>query len=745
MFKTELQKLKNALEFTRIYKENANDIYLREAACMDFQLRHILVPMDENDGIAGRYEHDYVGFSSQVGGIYTYYFNEHEFLNALNNCKARGEISSAEDFSLQAVREYWHEENTERKVELEFARRYGYVPPESYHGAGVGNCGCRVAGTNLDFEKLMQLGFDGLDREIDRAAEVNGASSFYAALKLWIESLRGACERYRVQALEFAEKAETDEAKARFTKLAEALLNIQHHVPKTFLEGVQLMWIYSVSCDLMNYSRMDDYLGPLYAADVDAGRITEEEAVQTVLYLYKHFKEINKIHDCRVIIGGVGRKHPKEADRLAIVIMEASRHFRETVPQLTLRYYSDMDETVFRKALEVNAEGTTFPIIYSDETNVPAVEKVYGVSRREAEQYVPFGCGEYVMVGYSVGTPNNGINALKALEMALHNGVDFFQNVACGVKTGDPAEFDTFEKLYDAVLAQLKPTIDHFAVHKYLNYKIAGENAPYLHLSLLLNDCIARGKAVFEGGVRYLNASSEMYGIISCADSLTAIKKLVYDEKKLTLSELIHVLDNDFEGYDDVRRMCLNAPKYGNDDDTADDMATHLFSDIADLTIAAGEAAGLDHYDIVSVNNSMSAEWGNFCAASACGRKAGSAMANGNGASTGADKCGITALLNSMSKFDNTKHVGVINNVRFTKELFKGSMDKVEAVLRAFYDNDGVQTNLCVVGKDDLENAMVHPENYQNLLVRIGGFSARFVTLNPVVQREIIERTTYGA
>ena len=388
---------------------------------------------------------------------------------------------------------------------------------------------------------------------------------------------------------------------------------------------------------------------------------------------------------------------------------------------------------------------TTFPIIYSDETNVPAVEKVFGVSHEEAEQYVPFGCGEYVMVGYSVGTPNNGINALKALEIALHNGLDFYQNVPCGEKTGDPAQFDTFEKLYDAVLAQLKPTIDRFAVHKYLNYKIAGENAPYLHLSLLLNDCIARGKATFEGGVRYLNASSEMFGIISCADSLTAIKTLVYDEKKLTLPELIDVLDHDFERHDDIRRMCLSAPKYGNDDDTADDIATRLFTDIADLTMAAGKAAGLDHYNIVSVNNSMSAEWGNFCAASACGRKAGSPMANANGASIGADKCGITALLNSMSKFDNTKHVGVINNVRFTKELFKGSMDKVEAVLKAFYDNDGVQTNLCVIGKDDLENAMVHPENYQNLLVRIGGFSARFVTLNPIVQREIIERTTYGA
>ena len=168
MFKTDVQKLRNALEFTRIYKENANDIYLREAACMDFQLRHILVPMDENDGIAGRYEHDFVGFSSQVGGIYTYYFNEHEFLNAYMACKQNGEITAAEDYALQAVQAYWHEENTARKVELEFSKRYGYVPPKAFPGAGVGNCDCRVAGTNLDFEKLICLGFDGLDQEIDR-------------------------------------------------------------------------------------------------------------------------------------------------------------------------------------------------------------------------------------------------------------------------------------------------------------------------------------------------------------------------------------------------------------------------------------------------------------------------------------------------------------------------------------------------------------------------------------------------
>ncbi len=747
--KSNLEKLRNAIAFTRVYKSYAHDKFLREAACLDFQLEHILMPIDEHDGIAGRYEHDFVGFTSQVGGFspmsscYTYYFDEYGFTNA--KISADSELTADEKFELDAVAAFWREEHTARKLDIAFASRYGYVPPRSYHAPGVGNCGCRVAGTNLDFEKLIRLGFDGLDREIDDYARKNGASSFYAALKMWIESLRRACVRYRMQAMEMAENAQDEEAKTRFANMAQALGNIMHDAPKTFLEGVQLMWIYSVSSDLMNYGRMDDYLGALYAGDVDEGRMTEEEGVQIILYLYKHLKEINKVHDCRIITGGVGRRNEKAADRLAIAIMEASRRFRETVPQLTMRYYRGMDGKVFKKAMEVNAEGTTFPIIYSDETNVPAVMKVYGVPLEEAEQYVPFGCGEYVLHGMSVGTPNNGISALKALELALHNGRDAYHGVDCGVKTGDIAEFDTYEKLYDALLAQLKPVIEHFAAHKYLNYTVAGENAPYLHLSLLLDDCIARGKPVFEGGVRYMNASSEMFGIISCADSLTAIKKLVYDEKRFTLPELVEMLDNDFAGFERERKMCLSAPKYGNDDDQADETAVKLFSDLSDMTVEAGKKTGLNHYSIVSVNNSMSAEWGNFCIASACGRKKGSAMANGNGPSIGADKSGITALLNSMAKFDNTKHVGVINNVRFSKELFASSMDKVSNVLRIFYENGGVQTNLCVVGKDDLEKAMVHPEKYQDLIVRIGGFSARFVTLSPVVQREIIERTTYGA
>ena len=537
---------------------------------------------------------------------------------------------------------------------------------------------------------------------------------------------------------------EADEAdKGRLLTMAANLSWIQHHAPATFAQGLQLFWIYAVSSELMNYGRMDVYLGDLYAADLEAGRLDEEGAIEYLMSLYRHFVRLNKVHDTRVIIGGKGRRNEKNADQLAMVIMEVSRRMKEVVPQLTLRYYTGMDERIFDKALEVNAEGCTFPIIYSDDTNIPAVMKGYGVTEEEAEQYLPFGCGEYVLEGLSVGTPNNGVNLLKALELTLHHGMDMYHNCQMGTDPGTLEAFDTFDKLWEAYCSEVDPAAEQLAFHKKFNYDVAGEQAGFLFISLLMNDCIARNQALLSGGVRYLNAASEIFGIISVADSFTAIKKLVYDEKRFTLLQLVSMLDCNFEGFEKERKMLQDAPKYGNDIAEADEMAVKVFHHIAEVTAKAGEKAGLNKYRIVSVNNSMSAEWGTYCMASACGRKNGAPLSNGNGPSIGADKNGITALLNSMSRFDPSLHAGVINNVRFSKEMFASNYDKIKMVLRTFYKNQGVQTNIGAVGKEDLQNAMIHPENYQNLIVRIGGFSARFVELNPIVQNEILLRTTY--
>lgn len=734
--KNQLKKeLDYVLEFTDLYRSQS-DIYLREAQCIKLQSVNILAPIVEDDLIAGRMSHRYLGFSPQFGGLYTYFFHDDKVDAAVNELKN----SLDEEYinKINEAKEFWLKERTITKVEEKFASM-GYTHAVSYQEPGIANCDVRLAGTNVDLDKLVKLGLPGLHKEIDE--KTKGDGNLYKAMHLTVESIADACACYEKEARELYNKTKIP----ALNEMAEVLKNIQTEAPKTFHEGLQLMWVYAMISDLMNYGRMDVYLGDLYAADLESGRITEEKAIDLISSMYRHMVRVHKIHDTRVIIGGRGRRNTKNADKLAMIIMETSRRMKEVVPQLTMRYYSGMDETLYDKALEVNSEGCTFPIIYSDDTNIPAVMKVYDVDEKTAENYLPFGCGEYVLEALSVGTPNNGVNLLKCLEVTLRNGHDQYWDLDIGEKLGSAEDFDTFEKLWNAYDAQLKPYVNKIAIHKSLNYNIAAENAGYLHISLLMNDCLERGKGILNGGVRYMNASSEIFGMISCADSLSAIKKLVYDEKKYTLKELVEILDKDFEGYENVRQELLEVPKYGNDDDAADAMAQMVFNHIAGLTIEAGKKVGLNRYNIVSVNNSMSAEWGTYCAASPCGRHKGAPMANANGASIGADKNGITALLNSMSKFDNTKHVGVINNVRFTKEMFKSSYDKIKAVLRAFYENGGVQTNIGVVGRDDLENAMKTPERYQNLIVRIGGFSARFVELDPVVQNEILLRTTYDA
>jgi pyruvate-formate lyase len=736
-----LKELKYALKFTEEYKKySGGPKEIREAKCLELQIEHILQPIQEDNLIAGFMRHGFVGFSSQYGGIFTYYFHRDRVEMALK------EVASCVDsefaIRVKEMVDFWEEEQTISKMEKKFKDRYGFVMSTAYTEPGLANAGARVAGTNVDMDKLILLGVPGLKEEI-RKYRAEKDSPFYEALEMFVDLIVKACSLYQKNAEELLQRETREKRQRELKDMIEVLSNIQVKKPETFKEALQLFWIYSVISDLMNYGRMDVYLGDLFCRDIDNESMSEEEAIEYLSSLWRQFVRIGKIHDCRVIVGGLGRRNERNADRLAIAIMEVSRRMKETVPQLTMRYYTGMDEKVLDKALSVVGEGYCFPIIYSDDTNVPAVMKGYGVPREEAERYLPFGCGEYVLEGLSTGTPNNGINLLKALELVLHDGYDKVWNMQLEESFGGVEKLDTFDKLFEQYCRYVERNAELLAVYKKMNYEAAGEQAAYLHLSLLMDDCIKRGKPLLEGGVRYLNASSEVFGMISCADSFTAIKKLVYDDKRFTLKEVLEMLDADFVGYEKERKLFHNAPKYGNDSEYADEIVQRVYNHIADTTMAAGEKAGLHKYLMVSVNNSMSADWGVYCLASACGRKYKDPMANANGASLGADKSGLTSLLNSMSKFDNSKHVGVINNVRFTKEMFSNSYDKLKSLIISFLRNNGVQLNLCCIGKDDLERALIEPDKYRNLVVRIGGFSARFVELNPVVQNEIIKRTTY--
>lgn len=734
-----IEEIRYGLLFTKEYQMYPKNMKIeRELACLKIQLSKILELMEEDDLIVGKVKHTYIGFSPQYGGKYTYFFKEEEFDALFND--AKDELTDEEIRQCKAMRLFWKKENTLNKLHQNFSFTFGYDMPDEFYKPGFANGNGRLAGTNVDFHRLIVNGVGGLKQIIMNHPSYN---EFHKGLVGSLELLTYTCDFYINDYLNKINETTNENQKEKFKKVVEVLKKIRCEPPETFYEGLQLMWIYAISSDLMNYGRMDDYLGSLYYNDLRLNRITEAGAIELLSSLWKQFKHINKVHDCRVIVGGRGRKNSKASNALAKAIIKTSRKIKEVVPQLTLRYEAGVDDELMTLALETLSDGYCFPIIYSDETNIPAIEKALDVKIEEAEKYVPFGCGEYVLEGLSTGTPNNGINLLKALELVLHDGYDRYWEEQLMPSFGGIDTINDFDDLFEKYMNYVDEKVLHLAHYKKMNYDVAAEEAAYLSLSLLMDDCIERGKPLLEGGVRYLNATSEIFGMVSCADSLHVINELVYKQRKYTLKELVTVLDANYKGNLSVFNDCQSIVKYGNDDNEADAMAVKVYEHISKVTKEAGKKVGLNKYLMVSVNNSMSAEWGSYCMASACGRHDFAPMANGNGASIGQDREGLIPLLNSMCKFDNRGHAGVINNIRLTKKMMRDSFDKVQAIIKAFLSNEGVQLNITCIGKDDLLKAQIEPEKYQNLIVRIGGFSARFVELDHVIQNEIILRTTY--
>ncbi len=737
MFYNAKQDLDYALAFTRTYQSEP-DKALREAKCLALQVPYVLEPIGDEDLIVGYMKHGFVGFSPQYGGSYTYYYWDDRVVEALDSIRDTVDESYIEQ--IEQMRAFWKKENTEAKVRARFYEKYHKQIAVGRYYYAV----CRVAGMNVDLKLLVTEGLPGLRRRIASLSAENSDSTFYDALEMSLDVIADACAMYRDSAEQMlCDPTLCERRLHELTQIRNNFAWIKDNAPRTFKEALQLIWIYAVCSDLMNFGRLDETLGSFYANDVRENRIDEEEAIRWLSSFYKAIIRVSKVHDSRIIIGGKGRTNPEEADKLALLFIETSKRVIDVVPQLTLRYYTGMNEELMDKTLENIAAGAVYPIVYSDETVVPSVMKSYGISEEEAaKHWVPLGCGEYIMEGCGAATPNTGVTLAQALDVVLHRGYDSFTNTLQAENMKDVSEYETFEDLFSAYSEMMRVPCEEMAYHEQLNYQVAGEESEYLYLSLLTHDCMEKGKGIFSGGCRYLCATSEIFGLITCADSLTAIKHCVYDQKLFTLTELVRMLDANFVGYEKERQALLNAPKYGNDDDEADEIAVRVLNNISDLHTEGGKQTNLYRYHIVSVNNSGSAERGKVTSATPCGRKAGEPLSNGNSPSIGGDKNGLTATLNSMRKFDASKHVGVVHNIRFNKDLLKNQFDKIKMLLEIFYENNGVQTNLSSIGKDDLEQAMIHPEKYQNLIVRIGGFSARFVELSPIVQHELLLRTT---
>jgi pyruvate-formate lyase len=609
----------------------------------------------------------------------------------------------------------------------------------------IAGMGGRLSGAMLDFEKLAHIGLPGLRDQVAHgkaSALWNGAGvGLYDGMLMALQLLESICLMYAEQARKLAAQSEDEAQEAHWIQMAGVLEAITVSAPQSLHQGIQLYWLYALISGVVNYGRMDVALGDLLVKDLDTGVLTEEEALSMLAVLWQSIADRHIFYNGRIIVGGKGRPNEANADRFVLLAMEATRRVVETEPQLTLRFYQGQNPALQAKALDVLAEGRTYPMLYNDDVNIPAVANAFGVDEIEAANYLPYGCGEYVLDHRSFGAPNAVLNMPKALEVTLNNGHDLLTGQEVGLALGKFESFPTYEALFSAYQQQIEHHLCHLARQHALEYQAEHSSAAFLFASMLYDDCIEKGRSLVNRGPVYSGGIVETFGMVNTADSLAAIKMLVYDQKRLTPERMLAALQADFEGYDAEYHLMKSVPKYGNDDDFVDSIMQQVSLHVAQACQAQAEWVGLDYYLVVNINNYANVSTGAAAAASADGRRARSPYANGNTPTAGNDTHGVTAFLNSIVKPDPRYHAGYVHNMMFNKAMFTKERSILEALLEAYFSGGGTQAMLTVVSRGDLENAMKEPEKYRNLIVRVGGFSARFVELSRAVQMDIIQRT----
>ncbi|MCF8226405.1 MAG: hypothetical protein K9J30_11065 [Bacteroidales bacterium] len=733
------------IEFTRIYRSFDDErIIAREMAILEHQFPSMFLPLEKDDLFAGRFNYPPLAFTPQPAGDrggFAYVFDPAKF-NDLQ-IQIKDPVLSG---LLTETEKYWQNHDTGQQTRKAYPGDIAeLLPSDNWTGEpGIGFPLLRMSGSQLNYHKLMEKGIPGLEKEITQHRNSNaGAADLYNGMLGALGLLKKVIIFYEQQARDHMNRARTNKESLHFKKLTGALVNIRERPPASLLEGIQLFYLYCLCSGSNNFGRMDDYLGPLYANDLASGELTRKQATEYLIHLWKLANYRKIIYDGRVIIGGKGRKDPATANEMALVIMDSVEKHADVLPQLTLRWYRELDHRLMNRAFDMFASGNPYPMLYNDEVNIPAATSAFGIDEKMALDCIPFGCGEYVIYGKSFGTPSGLINLAKALEITLHKGKDPVGPRAMGVPEANHMKINSFGDLWKAYRVNLEDYIHALAVQEKIEYEVAGKAAPFLFFSILFDDCISRGKAVFAGGIRHLGGTLETYGNTNTADALLAIKKLVYEKNEYTLDEIVNALDANFEGYGLLRKRLLEQPKYGNDNDEADEMLKRVHDHVCFATMKEATKVGLDSYLVVNINNSANTIFGRYTAASADGRLAYTSLANGNTPHMGMDKNGATALLNSIAKPRTDIHAGASQNFKISREMLTKFREQTEVLITTYFKKGGAQLMITAVNKGDLERAMIHPEEYPNLLVRVGGFSARFVELEKDIQVEILNRTLY--
>jgi formate C-acetyltransferase len=629
-----------------------------------------------------------------------------------------------------------------------------------------------------DYEKMLKKGLKGIRKEAkDRLEALDPFSPVdNVEKKPYLEAIVTVCDaivlwakRHSRLAAKMAAKEKDPQRKAELLEIARICGRVPEHPATTFHEAMQSQWFVQMfsrieqkTGTIISNGRMDQYLYPFYKKDMDEGRLTEDQAIELIecmwvamaqfidLYISPTGGAFNEgyAHWEAVTIGGQTRDGRDATNELSYLFLKSKREFPMHYPDLAARIHSRSPERFLWEVAETIKEGSGFPKLINDEEVVPLYLSK-GATFEDVLDYAVSGCSEARMPNRDTYTSGCAyINFAAALEMTLYNGkMKKYGDEQIGLRTGDPRNFKTWEEFWNAYLAHQTDFIKQAFIQQHHIIRLRAQHfavplASALH-DLCMEHCVDLHQPRIPGGIDL--GYFEFIGYGTVVDSLSAIKKLVFEEKKISMAELLDAVSSNFEGKEDVRHMLMNVPCYGNNDPYADSIAKAIDKAALEYTHKYSRELGV-HLDLRYVPFTSHVPFGKVVSATPNGRKAWTPLSDGSSASQGSDRNGPTAVL--LSNFttkncDYRERASRLLNIKFTPKCLAGDEGtrKLVSFIRTWCDLKLWHVQFNVINKQTLLAAQRDPEKYRSLIVRIAGYSAYFVDLSPDLQNDLIART----
>ncbi|MCU0365744.1 MAG: glycyl radical protein [Bacteroidales bacterium] len=614
----------------------------------------------------------------------------------------------------------------------------------------------------LDFKKEIAANLAALDYLND--PEATDKAEQWKAMDISCDAVIVFAGRHADLADELAASEKDQVRVAELKKIAEVCRRVPANAPRNFWEAIQMYWFVHLGTitelngwDAMNPGHFDQHLAPFYYSEVEAGTLTRDQAKELLscfwIKVNNHpappkvgitARESGTYNDfTNINIGGVKSDGSDGTSEVSYIMLEVTEELHILQPGNSVHISSKTPDKFLHAAARVIRQGHGYPSVFNPDIYILEMLR-QGKSLQDAREGGCSGCIEVGAFGKEAYLLTGYLNVPKILEVTLNNGIDPVTGKVAGIATGDPRTFKTFEELYDAFLQQLHFIVDQkMRVSNYIDRMFA-KYAPAPFLSVVIEDCISKGKDYYDGGPRYNTSYIQCCGLGTVTDSFAALKKHVFEDRTFTMDRMLRAVLSNFEGEEVLRQTIVNrTPFFGNDNEYADSIAVKIYDDLVAEIDGKPNIKPGGKYHLNMLSTTCHIYFGKVMGATPNGRLAGKSVSDGTSPSHGADTHGPSAVVKSLAKLDHVRSGGTLLNLRFLPSLMRKDDDirKLGQLIRSYFTLGGHHVQFNIVDTATLLAAQASPEDYRDLMVRMAGYSDYFNDMNADLQREVIERT----